>query len=153
MTTAPDNVRSQIADEQRRRLDTADALVGLDNYGQRQAMPVHVRTTLTDVLRPVCDNNNRLSTLMHEILNTEDEPPSAIWTRLRAQWLNEDREQLWKVRIEVQAPGLTAREAAEHAWDALVHDAPPRVEVWAATGDYLTAVTIDLDEQRTGDDT
>lgn len=58
--------------------------------------------------------------------------------------------QSWTVRIEVTADGSTPADAAAAAWDALVHDAPPIVEVYPATGSPADAIEIDLTD--TGDE-
>lgn len=62
----------------------------------------------------------------------------------------DSREKLpaWRVVIEVYAEeGATAREAAEAAWDGIIHDLPPIVKVWALGTGTADATVIDLSEE------
>lgn len=142
----------RLSPEQRARLTTADSLMAVDNYGSRAAMPPHLRATLEDLLRPVCDNSTRLAALMDAITATDNEPPSDTWCRLAEQWIAQDTARSWRVTIEVQAEGNTPRDAADSAWDSISQDLPPVVKVWPVGETRDKAVEIDLAEQPADND-
>lgn len=141
MTTP--NPLANLTDQQRQLLTTADSLVEIVSPGVRATMPPHLYTTLEDVLRPLCDNPARLDTFMNQITLRDDVTPSALWLGLREQWADEDTIR-WNVRMEVQAEGRTPRVAAEAAWDAISHDAPPVVYVWPVGCEPTAATQVDL---------
>lgn len=140
--TTPDPL-AHLTDQQRQILTTADTLVDIVSPGVRATMPPHLYNTLEDLLRPLCDNPARLDTFMNRIANRDDVAPSALWLGLREQWVDEDTIR-WNVRVEVHAEGATPRAAAEAAWDAISHDAPPVVYVWPVGCEPATATEVDL---------
>jgi hypothetical protein len=109
--TTPDPY-AHLTETQRQFLTAADTLVQVACPGVRHYMPPHLRATLQDLLSPLCDDPDRLDTLMHQITNRDDVAPGALWLGLHEQRIDEDTIRR-RVRIDTHGDGAGPRDDSD----------------------------------------